>query len=249
MAQVIEQPVLLIVGHGERGGAGNNARLATVAAKARSRLPGWDVRHGVLSGAPSIEAALSGAVQPPLFVWPFFICRGYFIDVTLRRRLAALGLAHALLQELGSAPRLVDVARRMLLADRSHRKRPVLVVAHGSSKGTESRLTAQRFARALAKAGPFEEVSCAFLDEPPFAKERVSALPIGSAVVSLFAGDGLHGGEDIADLVAQSGRCDLRVVCPAADTDAVADCVADAVARHAAPSWQAAAAGAEKAIM
>ena len=231
MAQVTDRPLLLIAGHGERGGAGDNARLAAITASVRGVLGGWDVRHGVLSGAPSIEDAVSGAGGRPVVVWPFFMCRGYFIEA-VSRRLQALGVAHELLRELGAAPEFVSTARRMLATATDGTARLVLVVAHGSGKGPQSRLATQRFASDLARCVPFSAVSCAFLEEPPFAADAIAALPTGAGVVSLFAGDGLHGGRDMAALIADSGRDDLNVVCPAADIDSVARIAAGTVAEH-----------------
>lgn len=228
MAQVTERPLLLIAGHGERGGARDNKRLSAIAARTGALLPGWEVRHGVLAGAPSIEEAATGASARAVMVWPFFMCRGYFIRA-VSRRLEALGLTCDLLQELGAAPELVAVTSRTLAAADARAAQPVLVVAHGSSKGPKSRLAAQRFARALANGTPFKDVLCAFLEEPPFAAGAIADLPAGSAVISLFAGDGLHGGHDMAALIAESGRDDLTVVCPAADIDAVARIAAGVV--------------------
>lgn len=223
-----ERPLLLVAAHGERGGAGDNARLASIAAKAGSLLPGWDVRHGVLSGSPSIEEALADADGRAVHIWPFFMCRGYFTDIVLLGRLEALELEHIMLDVLGETRAFAELALKKILEDEVFLSPDVLVIAHGSTKGTQSRLAAEQFAARLTTAGSLANVSCAFLEEPPFADDAIAALPEGSVVVSLFAGDGLHGGHDLDRILAASGRGDLKVVTPAADTEAVARIVAGA---------------------
>lgn len=247
MEQVIERPLLLIAGHGERGGAGDNARLASIAGKAGDLLADWYVRHGVLSGSPSIEEALEAAGRRPVLVWPFFMCRGYFVDIALRRRIEAADVDYDMLPELGSSPLLVETACRMLIANGSPVGGHVLVVAHGSGKGPESRLSTERFSRALANADGIGHVSCAFLEEPPFAAGQIAALPSGSALVSLFAGDGLHGGQDMAALIAESCRHDLNVVCPAVDIDAAVRFLTGTVASYMSDSFPARRYGARRA--
>ena len=229
MAPAAERPILLVAAHGERGGAGDNARLASIADAAGALLPGWDVRHGVLSGKPALEDALSGPAGRPVAVWPFFMCRGYFTDTVLKKRLDGLGLEHVMLDVLGESRSFVELTCEKLLRKAGSTPENVLVIAHGSTKGTQSRLAAEKFAGWLAEAGASPNVTCAYLEEPPFAAGAIAGLPQGSVIVSLFAGDGLHGGQDLDDILAESGRDDLTVVTPAADTQAVARIVAGAV--------------------
>ena len=226
-----ERPLLLVAAHGERGGAGDNARLTAIASQASELLPDWDVRHGVLSGEPAIEDVLAGTAGRAVHVWPFFMCRGYFTDVVLRR-LEDRGKTPVMLDALGETPAFAELTRQMIAEAAASASPAVLVIAHGSTKGTQSRKAAERFAGWLKETGAFAEVSCAFLEEPPFAADAIAAMPQGSAIVSLFAGDGLHGGHDLDEILAASGRSDLGVVTPASDTAAVARIAADAARRR-----------------
>ena len=76
---------------------------------------------------------------------------------------------------------------------------------------------------------------------------QIAALPSGSALVSLFAGDGLHGGQDMAALIAESCRHDLNVVCPAVDIDAAVRFLTGTVASYMSDSFPARRYGARRA--
>lgn len=219
-AQATDRPLLLIAAHGERGGAGENARLAAVAGTASQQLRGWDVVHGVLSGDPSIEEALDGAEGRDIAVWPFFMCNGYFINAALRPRLDALDTDYILLPEYGASAELAATALDMIRAS-GRLGHDMLVIGHGSSKGSQSRRATERVAGDL-QAACGACVSCAFLDEAPLAEDIIPSLAQGSLVVCLFAGQGLHGADDIPQMISASGRDDLCLIDPASDIAAVA---------------------------
>ena len=61
MEQVIERPLLLIAGHGERGGAGDNARLASIAGK-EGNPNGSAIRFMVDGASPPDLAAYERGV-------------------------------------------------------------------------------------------------------------------------------------------------------------------------------------------
>lgn len=220
MGQVTDRPLLLIAAHGERGGAGENARLAAVAGAASKQLPGWDVVHGVLSGDPSIEEALDDAQAREIAVWPFFMCDGYFMNAALRPRLDALDVDYTMLPEYGASAELAVTALDMIRAT-GRLGHDILVIGHGSSKGSQSRLATERVADDL-QAACGACVYCAFLDEEPLAQDIIPSLAQGSLVVCLFAGQGLHGADDIPAMISASGRDDLCLIDPASDIAAVA---------------------------
>ena len=219
-APATDRPLLLIAAHGERGGAGENARLAEVADTASEQLSDWDVVHGVLSGDPSIEEALNDAKGRDIAIWPFFMCDGYFMNAALRPRLDALDVDYTMLPEYGASAELAVTALDMIRAT-GRLGHDILVIGHGSSKGSQSRQATERVAGAL-QAACGACVSCAFLDEEPFAEDIIPSLARGSLVVCLFAGQGLHGADDIPDMISASGRDDLCLIDPASDIAAVA---------------------------
>lgn len=218
------RPVLLIAAHGERGGDGDNRRLLRIAGTVRARLPGHDVRAGVLAGEPSVETALADMADRDVVVAPLFMSTGYFVAEALPRRLAPLVREHRMLPPLGETPAFVHLAAR-LLGPRAGNG--LLIVAHGSTKDARSRNATEAFAARLGETVGVSAPPCAYLEEPPLADEAIAGSPDGAVIVALFAGAGLHGSTDLARLIEDSARSDLRVVTPAADVDGVAEIVAD----------------------
>ena len=219
--------VLLIAAHGERGGEGTNRRLAAIAVAAVALLPWADVRHGVLSGEPSIAQALSG-LDPAgsLTVFPLFMSEGWFVTRKLPDALAGLASSWTMLKPLGKGPDLAIAAAEALRLLPGASAADILVIAHGSSKDNRSRRDAEQFARHLSDALRGAEVACSYLEEEPYAGDAVAALSTDAAIVSLFAGEGLHGGDDIPDILATTGFPETRIVTPAADVPSVAAIIA-----------------------
>ena len=98
MAPAAERPILLVAAHGERGGAGDNARLASIADAAGALLPGWDVRHGVLSGKPAGMHGIQGLGAG--FV-PEIVDRSVIDEVAAVSDVAAERMARRLAREEG----------------------------------------------------------------------------------------------------------------------------------------------------
>lgn len=221
------RPVLLIAAHGERGGEGTNRRLAGIAASVQKLLPQADVRHGVLSGEPSIAFALAGLERnAPLTVFPLFMSEGYFVTQKLPAVLKGLAGRWRLLPALGSGDELARATAENILRLPGEKPGSVLVVAHGSSKDDRSRKAAEAFAVHLSRATDGLPVTCCYLEEAPFAHDAVASLGKEAALVSLFAGEGLHGGDDIPEILEKTGFPVGRVISPAADIGLVAGIIA-----------------------
>ena len=218
-----EAPALLIVAHGETGGSETNAVLARVAGAVAARLPGMPVVHGVLNGAPSLEAAADAVRGRRVFVHPFFMSNGYFVGRALPDRLAKAGIqAPKILTPLGLLPRLVPLVMREF---GNERPKAILVAGHGSPKDDRSRIATANFAEALGNALGVPPRT-AFLDEPPFIKKVAHDLRDGEAVVSFFAGDGAHARDDVPNMLRDAGRSDVKVVGPVGSLNGVSDLIA-----------------------
>lgn len=222
------KPVLLIAAHGERGGEGTNRRLADIAAATARLLPGHDVRHGVLSGEPSLEHALGGSVGK-ITVFPLFMAQGYFVLDALPKRLEKLSVAWTTLPALGANTGFARLAGEAVLALSGPEVCEILVAAHGSTKDTRSRRATEEFAMRLALTCPKAVIRCAYLEEPPFVREAVAGLERHAIIISLFAGDGLHGGGDIPQILEETGFPASRVITPAAEVQLVARVICEAV--------------------
>jgi sirohydrochlorin ferrochelatase len=180
------------------------------------------VVHGVLNGAPSVEAAVSGFSGRWLLVNPFFMSDGYFVKRALPERLAAAGFeAPEMLTPLGLLPGLVPLVARQF---DGRQPAAILIAGHGSAKGDRSRLATEAFAAALGAALGVPARS-AFLEEAPFFAEAAHDLADGEAVVSFFAGDGAHARDDVPGMLRAAGKADCPVVGPVGDLPGVADLI------------------------
>lgn len=224
-------PLFLLAAHGERGGATGNARLRAICREVARLLRGEAaVRCGVLSGEPSLEGAVAGACESPVSVYPVFMSEGFFVRERLPARLAAAGVKANVLPVLGADPGFAQACAARLDGLDGGAPDRVLVAAHGSTRDDRSRCAAEAFASRLACALGVA-VQCAFLEEQPFVEQAVRALDHRGAIVSLFAGQGLHGAEDMDAIIAASGFAPDRVIVPADDTVLVARLAAAAFLR------------------
>lgn len=216
------EPLLVLAAHGERGGAGDNARLRAMCRLAAGLLGGEaTVRCGVLSGEPSLEGAVAGAGASPVSVYPVFMSEGFFVREKLPSRLAAAGVTARILPALGVDPGFAQACAERLRVLEGGAPHRVVVAAHGSSKDDRSRRATEAFAARLAAALGVP-ACCAFLEEEPFVDAAIRDLGDDGAIVSLFAGHGLHGGDDMDAIVAASRLPSARVLTPAADAALVA---------------------------
>ncbi|MFP1633625.1 sirohydrochlorin chelatase [Zhengella sp. ZM62] len=218
----------MLAAHGERGGAGDNARLRSICRQAAALLGGEaTVRCGVLSGEPALESAVAGADACPVRVYPVFMSEGFFVREKLPSRLASAGVTARILPALGADPAFARACAARLRGLEGGAPEIVLVAAHGSTKDDRSRRATEAFARHLATALGIP-VRCAFLEEEPLVEPAVRGLGGNAAIVSLFAGQGLHGADDMNAIIAEAGFPPARVLTPAADTGLVAQLAVEA---------------------
>lgn len=204
-------PAVLIVAHGERGGAFSNAILRRHESAVRDAMPMLPVAAGVLSGEPSLEtaaAAVAGCTAGPILIYPFFMAAGYFVNVKIPKRLDDAGLTRRcrVLTPLGAAPRLPALiharaeatARLLGVAAGSCR---LLLVGHGSKVARASAEATEMVAARLRELGSFATVATAFLEEAPFLDDVVGSDDRPTVVVGFFNGDGLHAAEDVPEAI------------------------------------------------
>jgi sirohydrochlorin ferrochelatase len=198
--------MLIVVAHGERGGARTNHALADSAARLSSLLPYADVRHCVLNGEPSVSSILPDRDDHrEVHVFPFFMSEGYFTRSAIPTAFADAGPI-VLHRPLGVIPGIVDLIERVG-TDAAVRLAPrpedvtLLLAAHGSSGSADARQAIERHREALSLLSTFAEVRAAYLEEPPMLKGALASLVGPTVVVGLFAGEGLHGGEDMPNML------------------------------------------------
>ena len=245
--QVIEfggkKPALLIAAHGNIGGLANNATLFALADTVGARLAGLPVACGVLNGAPAIETVIARFAGQRMLLYPLFMSGGYYLQEALPARLGvgtkgdAGGREVTILSPLGLDPALPAlIARRVREAAPANpysvARTKVLVIAHGSSKSPQSRIAAETFADGLRKCLKTMSVRTAYLEETPFAEDAVAALCARSVVINFFAGEGRHGGADVADFLSNAGKDYVPVIGPVGADPKIADIVVAAVRRE-----------------
>jgi len=230
---------VLLAAHGERRAGASNAGVVALAAALAQRLPRIEVRYGFINGAPSIDDEMSRFTELHIFVYPLFMSDGYFT----RRRLPQL-LAKAnqelpsrhvtLVPPFGHERALAGViAARVAVTARVHRyfhsDVTAVLLAHGSRKDCASLRGAEALCAQVRAISGFADVSCAFLEEPPALRDRLTGGTSPVFVVGLFVGDGLHGGQDVPALVDATSRRDVSFVGNVGEWSEVVEVVANSV--------------------
>jgi sirohydrochlorin ferrochelatase len=234
---------LLLAAHGERRAGAGNEGVAQLAARLAEHGVAAEVGFGFLKGTPSIGDAVRRLATRDLLVYPLFLSDGYFTRTLLPRRLEQAGAfdrdrATHLLPPFGLDPALVDLildrARAVARAQGwSPTRTNLVLLAHGSSNNPASRRAAERMAGKIATMRVFAGVRSAFLEEPPFLKEAVAIPHAPAVVVGLFAGEGLHGGGDAPQLVAELARLDIVFSGNVGGFESLPEVIAAAIRRRA----------------
>ncbi|SFL05376.1 sirohydrochlorin cobaltochelatase [Pseudovibrio ascidiaceicola] len=221
---------LVLAAHGDLGGKGADNTPGHVRLKNALALllPELDVVSGVMKGTPPLQEVVEGLPHEHVLVLPLLLSNGYFCNTVLPRRLGLDpnlqqqkegawqnlnrdGQYIKLLPPLGVLPFLPDLVSQSIqstLAPNSKSTllkpeldREVLIVAHGSTVGPESRLCALQLKDHLENRYGYKQLRVAFLSEEPFVEKAVLTLSDDAIVVPLFASGGLHGHEDISKIM------------------------------------------------
>ncbi|MGF1462843.1 MAG: sirohydrochlorin chelatase [Maricaulaceae bacterium] len=202
---------VVMVGHGERGGARDDDSLKRAARRGADALAPVHVRAAILSEPETVADALAGD-WARLVVYPWFLSDGFFVTDKLPKAIADAWPRGRpgrpdITPPLGFDPALPDVisdaAAQVVSSDTGALN--MVLIAHGSARSNRSELSARGLVQAIAKRNRFRTVSVGFLEQEPFAEAVVRQTPGPMVLVGLFLGAGLHGGEDFARLVAQAG--------------------------------------------
>lgn len=199
---------MILVAHGDRGGTGDNSALARHAAELSRMLPVGRVEHALLNGSPGLEQVLARMDRGTrVHIYPMLMSDGYFTDTIIPARLAAAGRAGSangsvVHPPFGLAPALAGLIARLAgeaaaqLGTGPH-DTSVLLVGHGATNNPRARAAVELQAGNLRQLAAFAHVATGFLEEPPHLDDALARLDGPVAVVGMFAGDGLHAGEDV----------------------------------------------------
>ncbi|WP_315780070.1 MULTISPECIES: CbiX/SirB N-terminal domain-containing protein [unclassified Bradyrhizobium] len=222
MEPVIKVPLadtaLLLAAHGERRGGADNLGVWRIAKALSSRRFCAEIGVGFISGEPGINAALRRLTARRVAVYPLFMSSGYFSRDRLvqlldeadddRRRevicLPPLGL------DPGLPAFVTQCALRIAESNGFFPKQSaVILLAHGSRRGSQSREATERIAKKIERSSIFAGVFSAFLEERPHLDEIAKQVPGSAVVMGMFSGEGLHGARDAPRLVAELTRDDV----------------------------------------
>jgi hypothetical protein len=193
------RPVILIAAHGERGGAANNQRLASLVEAVSAMIPEADVGSVLASVEGVVPAALAACGDRPVICLPLLFSDGFFMTERLKPFFHGEGrhLARPFVFWPRFTPFLADnLALRLISRAEDPR---VILIAHGSQRSSRSAEGARYVGSRLAAR--YGRVEVGFLEQAPFAAEVIASAEPPYAAVGLFFGDGLHGGEDFDVLV------------------------------------------------
>lgn len=224
---------VLLAAHGERGGGADNSGVERLAAEL-SRREAAEIGFGFIKGTPSIPDAVRSFKATRILVYPLFLADGYFTRIRLPQLIAQAGIDSDRIRTL--PPLGLDPALASLVAAKASstahaggyadQQVTVILLAHGSTKDAASRLAAEALAHRLGALKRFTAISCAFLEEPPALADVVARSPGPAVVVGLFAGEGLHGREDVPRLINALRRPDVSFAGNVGAWPGIADVVA-----------------------
>jgi sirohydrochlorin cobaltochelatase len=214
---------LLIVAHGDCGGPGGNVLASELAHRLRQSGRFDEVAVGYLRCSPTIEEAAARITSGRMRLYPLFMSNGYYVGEAIPKRLEikngldALGHYVSIEQPLGLHPGLPDLLLTAAANAATGRaidpkSATLLLVAHGSANSQHSSAAAQAIQDRMADRNFFAAVKLSFLEEEPFFAAALKTTRRPTFVFGLFAGEGMHGGDDIRNAVAAQPETGIHVI-------------------------------------
>ncbi|MDH3742489.1 MAG: hypothetical protein OER56_12925 [Hyphomicrobiales bacterium] len=222
------KPTLLIVAHGERGGAGDDQFVHRLV-NSLQRLPQYaSVRTCFISKEPSLSRVFKGLPPGPVVIYPLFMSDGYFVKQAIPRSIemdgAKIGAEPerhpaVILTPVGLNPHLPRLVANLVERTARDLYLPMrdchlLLAAHGSKHDGASRRATLAVAEALKKEGTVAGIEVGFLEEQPFLDDQITKIKGPVIAVGLFASEGMHGAIDLPESVRRSGRNDVSLSPP-----------------------------------
>ena len=210
---------LVLAAHGSSRNLGAPEPVLRLAAWLERRHLFSEIGVGFIGRTPDLAQALGAVTADTVYVVPCFLADGHYTRTVIPEALvAAMPDAPRRMNycaPIGTSPRLAElVRRRVAAACRARELDPdsvsLLLIGHGSPRNPASSSVTRKLARAIEAQGRFVRTAVAFLDEPPFVADALDALdvPGGETVVALglFAAAGVHGADDVPQLLTEASR-------------------------------------------
>jgi len=202
---------LILAGHGSTKNADSSRFTRETAHRIRERVIFGEVRSAFWKEQPSYADAIQGLKTKKVVVVPWFLANGYFTTKILKREFAeTAGVECRVTEPIGSRPEILGHfqkrAERLLAVKKWEPSQVSLLVAsHGTPLHTGSRGAAVGLVEQLAKDG-YRTTRAVFLEEEPRIADWRDLIYEGPVMVlPHFLAGGLHGSEDVPDLLGISG--------------------------------------------
>jgi len=202
---------LILAGHGSTKNADSSRFTRETAHRIRERGIFGEVRSAFWKEQPSYADAIRGLKTKKVVVVPWFLANGYFTTKILQREFAKTpGMECRVTEPIGMRPEILGHFQKRaerLLAVKKWKPTQVslLVASHGTPLNTGSRGAAVGLAEQLAKDG-YRAAQAVFLEEEPkIANWRILVQEGPVVVLPHFLAGGLHGSEDVPELLGISG--------------------------------------------
>jgi sirohydrochlorin cobaltochelatase len=202
---------LILAGHGSTKNADSSRFTRETAHRIRGRGIFGEVRSAFWKEQPSYADAIQGLKTKKVVVVPWFLANGYFTTKILKREFSETpGVECRVTEPIGMRPEILGHFQKRagrLLAVKNWKPRQVslLVASHGTPLHTGSRGAAVGLAEQLAKDG-YRAAQAVFLEEEPRIADWRLLIQEGPVVVlPHFLAGGLHGSEDVPELLGISG--------------------------------------------
>ena len=202
---------LILAGHGSTKNAESSRFTRETAHRIRERGIFGEVRSAFWKEQPSYADAINGLKTKKVVVVPWFLANGYFTTKILKREFAeTAGVECRVTEPIGMRPEILGHFQKRaerLLSAKSWKPNQVslLVASHGTPLHAGSRVAAVDLADRLAKDG-YRTARAVFLEEEPRISDWRTHVQEGPVVVlPHFLAGGLHGSEDVPELLGISG--------------------------------------------
>jgi sirohydrochlorin cobaltochelatase len=202
---------LILAGHGSTKNADSSRYTRETVHRIRERGIFGEVRSAFWKEQPSYADAINGLKTKKVVVVPWFLANGYFTTKILKREFAeTVGVECRVTEPIGMRPEILGhfqkrAERLLALKNWSASQVSLLVASHGTPLHAGSRGAAVVLAERLAKDG-YRTAQAVFLEEEPrIADWRVLIQEGPVVVLPHFLAGGLHGSEDVPELLGISG--------------------------------------------
>ena len=207
----LKDTALILAGHGSTKNADSSRFTRETVHRIRERGIFGEVRSAFWKEQPSYADAIQGLKTKKVVVVPWFLANGYFTTKILKREFAeTVGVECRVTEPIGSRPEILGHFQKRaerLLAAKNWKPNQVslLVASHGTPLHTGSRGAAVGLAEQLGKDG-YRTARAVFLEEEPRIADWRDLICEGPVMVlPHFLAGGLHGSEDVPELLGISG--------------------------------------------